>query len=81
MLKYLVPTRSRKLNVHSPKLLKFDNLIFIFILIQVYPLLYVDDSAILDIKFKSFSYTPPSGFDEILVEQTLLWWIISVNFG
>ncbi|PAV75515.1 hypothetical protein WR25_13603 isoform B [Diploscapter pachys] len=38
----------------------------------VYPLLYVDDSAILDIKFKNFSYTPPSGFDEILVEQTLL---------
>ncbi|CAD6191109.1 unnamed protein product [Caenorhabditis auriculariae] len=38
----------------------------------VYPMLYVDDSAILDVKFKNFSYDPPSGFGEILVEQTLL---------
>ncbi|CAI5454677.1 unnamed protein product [Caenorhabditis angaria] len=38
----------------------------------VYPMVYVDDSAILDIKFKNFVQPPPSGFSEILVEQTIL---------
>ncbi|CAI4224105.1 unnamed protein product [Auanema sp. JU1783] len=38
----------------------------------VYPTIYVDDSAIMDVKFKNFSYDAPPGFDEILVEQTLL---------
>ncbi|CAL2051789.1 unnamed protein product [Caenorhabditis brenneri] len=38
----------------------------------VYPMVYVDDSAILDLKFKNFTEAPPPGFGEILVEQTIL---------
>ncbi|CAP27633.2 Protein CBG07432 [Caenorhabditis briggsae] len=38
----------------------------------VYPMVYVDDSAILDLKFKNFTEEPPAGFGEILVEQTIL---------
>ncbi|CAB3410382.1 unnamed protein product [Caenorhabditis bovis] len=38
----------------------------------VYPLIYVDESAIIDIKFKNFVIEPPAGFTEILVEQTIL---------
>ncbi|PIO61354.1 SPRY domain protein [Teladorsagia circumcincta] len=37
-----------------------------------YPLVYVDDSAILDVKFRKFTEEPPSGYGEILAEQTLL---------
>lgn len=40
--------------------------------LQVYPMVYVDDSAILDLKFKNFTVPPPPGFGEILVEQTIL---------
>ena len=36
------------------------------------PLVYVDDNAILDVRFHTFSLRPPPGFEEILVEQTLL---------
>lgn len=39
---------------------------------QLYPLLYVDDTAILDASFSSFQYPPPSGFDRILMEKSLL---------
>ncbi|KAG5896816.1 hypothetical protein JTB14_032058 [Gonioctena quinquepunctata] len=38
----------------------------------VYPVLYVDDGAILDIILDNFSYSPPSGFDKIMLEQSLL---------
>uniref|UniRef100_A0A8R1HXZ5 SPRY domain-containing protein 7 n=1 Tax=Caenorhabditis japonica TaxID=281687 RepID=A0A8R1HXZ5_CAEJA len=38
----------------------------------VYPMVYVDDSAILDLKFKNFTEAPPTGYGEILVEQTIL---------
>ncbi|KAK5978500.1 SPRY domain-containing protein 7 [Trichostrongylus colubriformis] len=37
-----------------------------------YPLVYVDDSAILDVKFRKFTEEPPAGYSEILAEQTLL---------
>ncbi|WKX97257.1 hypothetical protein Q1695_013149 [Nippostrongylus brasiliensis] len=37
-----------------------------------YPLLYVDESAILDVKFRKFTEDPPNGYGEILAEQTLL---------
>ncbi|KAJ8933727.1 hypothetical protein NQ314_013857 [Rhamnusium bicolor] len=38
----------------------------------VYPALYVDDGAILDIILDNFNYSPPSGFDKIMLEQSLL---------
>ncbi|XP_049887161.1 SPRY domain-containing protein 7 [Pectinophora gossypiella] len=38
----------------------------------VYPALYVDDGAILDVILENFLYPPPSGFEKIMVEQSLL---------
>ncbi|KAK6633328.1 hypothetical protein RUM43_000896 [Polyplax serrata] len=38
----------------------------------VYPCLYVDDGAILDIIVDNFCHQPPSGFDKIMIEQSLL---------
>ncbi|CAG9826238.1 unnamed protein product [Diabrotica balteata] len=38
----------------------------------VYPALYVDDGAILDIILDNFNHPPPSGFDKIMLEQSLL---------
>ncbi|XP_019879448.1 SPRY domain-containing protein 7 [Aethina tumida] len=38
----------------------------------VYPALYVDDGAILDIILENFNHTPPAGFDKIMLEQSLL---------
>ncbi|XP_040156355.1 SPRY domain-containing protein 7 [Anopheles arabiensis] len=38
----------------------------------VYPCLFVDDGAILDIVLDNFAYGPPPGFERILVEQSLL---------
>ncbi|KAJ8974924.1 hypothetical protein NQ317_010207 [Molorchus minor] len=38
----------------------------------VYPALYVDDGAILDIILDNFNYPPPSGFEAIMLEQSLL---------
>lgn len=40
--------------------------------VGVYPVVYVDDGAILDTSFTTFTYPPPSGFDRILAEKTLL---------
>ncbi|XP_076030621.1 SPRY domain-containing protein 7 [Oratosquilla oratoria] len=38
----------------------------------VYPVLYVDDGAIMDIIFDNFSYGPPPGYDGIMIEKSLL---------
>ncbi|XP_059049037.1 SPRY domain-containing protein 7 [Achroia grisella] len=38
----------------------------------VYPALYVDDGAILDINLENFLYPPPAGYEKIMVEQSLL---------
>ncbi|XP_013148463.1 PREDICTED: SPRY domain-containing protein 7 [Papilio polytes] len=38
----------------------------------VFPALYVDDGAILDIILDNFRYPPPSGYEKIMVEQSLL---------
>ncbi|KAK0404040.1 hypothetical protein QR680_017255 [Steinernema hermaphroditum] len=38
---------------------------------QVFPVVYVDN-AILDVKFRSFSFDAPPGYEEIMLEQTLL---------
>uniref|UniRef100_A0A6J0U293 SPRY domain-containing protein 7 n=1 Tax=Pogona vitticeps TaxID=103695 RepID=A0A6J0U293_9SAUR len=37
----------------------------------VFPVVYVDDSAILDCQFSDFYHTPPSGFEKILFEQQI----------
>ncbi|CRK88408.1 CLUMA_CG002183, isoform A [Clunio marinus] len=39
---------------------------------EIYPLLVVDDGAILDLIVDNFNYQIPSGYDKIMVEQTLL---------
>ncbi|KAL5005452.1 hypothetical protein ScPMuIL_018908 [Solemya velum] len=38
----------------------------------VYPVFYVDDSAVLDVQFSKFYSSPPDGFDSIMIEQSLL---------
>ncbi|KAL4705005.1 hypothetical protein ACJJTC_009793 [Scirpophaga incertulas] len=38
----------------------------------VFPALYVDDGAILDINLDNFLYPPPPGYEKIMVEQSLL---------
>ncbi|XKL60964.1 hypothetical protein PGB90_008021 [Kerria lacca] len=38
----------------------------------VYPAIYVDDGAIMDIILDNFVYAPPNGFQKIMVEQSLL---------
>lgn len=38
---------------------------------KVYPVLYVDESAILDVQFSNFYFTPPNGFREIMIEQQI----------
>ncbi|PNJ60395.1 SPRY domain-containing protein 7 isoform X5 [Pongo pygmaeus] len=37
----------------------------------VYPVVYVDDSAILDCQFSEFYHMPPPGFEKILFEQQI----------
>lgn len=39
---------------------------------EIYPCLYVDDGAILDLIVDNFNFQIPSGYDKIMVEQTLL---------
>ncbi|GFS85683.1 SPRY domain-containing protein 7 [Nephila pilipes] len=39
---------------------------------EVFPVLYVDDGAILDAAFTTFTHQPPPGFDRIMVEKSLL---------
>lgn len=39
---------------------------------EIYPCLFVDDGAILDLIVEHFNYQIPSGYDKIMVEQTLL---------
>lgn len=38
----------------------------------VYPVLYVDDGAILDLILDNFAHPPPTGFEKIMLEQSLL---------
>lgn len=40
--------------------------------VGLYPVVYVDDGAILDTSFTTFTYPPPPGYDRILAEKTLL---------
>jgi hypothetical protein len=52
-----------KLNSQTPKG-EYNN--------EIYPCLFVDDGAILDLIVDNFHYSVPSGYDKIMVEQTLL---------
>lgn len=38
----------------------------------VYPFLFVDAGAVLEVLFDAFAYQPPSGFRQILIEQSIL---------
>ena len=38
----------------------------------VFPVIYVDEGAILDVQFSGFYHSPPSGFSQILQEKTIL---------
>ena len=37
-----------------------------------FPVVYVDDGAVLDVRFSSFAYEPPVGYNGIMQEQNLL---------
>nr|CAG4636558.1 EOG090X0EPP [Eubosmina coregoni]SVE70093.1 EOG090X0EPP [Eubosmina coregoni] len=39
---------------------------------QLYPAVYVDEGAVLDVVFEDFAHGPPSGYDKIMLEQSLL---------
>lgn len=39
---------------------------------NVYPVIYVDEGAILDMILDNFNHNPPLGFDRIMIEQSLL---------
>ena len=39
---------------------------------ELYPVLYVNNGAILDAFFSSFQYGVPSGYDKIMIEKSLL---------
>ncbi|XP_014665938.1 PREDICTED: SPRY domain-containing protein 7-like [Priapulus caudatus] len=39
---------------------------------MLYPVFYVDDGAIMDVVFNEFFHPPPSGFNKIMIEQSLL---------
>ena len=37
----------------------------------------VDEGAILDAVFENFNHPTPSGFERIMIEKALLWWMSS----
>uniref|UniRef100_A0A7E4W716 SPRY domain-containing protein n=1 Tax=Panagrellus redivivus TaxID=6233 RepID=A0A7E4W716_PANRE len=39
---------------------------------QVYPCVFVEEAASIDVKFRTFDLNPPPGYEEIMIEQTLL---------
>lgn len=39
---------------------------------ELYPVLYVNNGAILDASFSSFQYDAPPGYDRLMLEKTLL---------
>uniref|UniRef100_A0A915KSG6 SPRY domain-containing protein 7 n=1 Tax=Romanomermis culicivorax TaxID=13658 RepID=A0A915KSG6_ROMCU len=51
---------------------KFDCTVPAMKATTVYPILFVDDGAILDVQFSDFYHRIPDGFDKIMLEQTLL---------
>lgn len=59
-----VPTLVKLTNAHSSNGEYNSN--------EIYPCLFVDDGAILDLIVDNFNFQIPSGYDKIMVEQTLL---------
>ena len=61
-------------NLNIPTLIKLNNQMpnGEFNSNEIYPCLYVDDGAILDLIVDNFNNQIPSGYDKIMVEQTLL---------
>lgn len=43
---------------------------------SIFAFLYflVDDGCIIDVNFDDFVYEPPSGYQKIMFEKSLLWW-------
>ncbi|KAI1303045.1 SPRY domain-containing protein 7 [Halotydeus destructor] len=39
---------------------------------NIFPVIYVDDGAIIDASFTTFQFEPPLGYDRIIVEKSLL---------
>ena len=39
---------------------------------ELYPILYVNNGAILDVSFNSFQFDLPTGYDKIMIEKSLL---------
>uniref|UniRef100_H2YZM9 SPRY domain-containing protein 7 n=1 Tax=Ciona savignyi TaxID=51511 RepID=H2YZM9_CIOSA len=37
----------------------------------IFPVIYVDESAIIDVEFEDFEHPPPSGFGQILLERRI----------
>lgn len=59
-------------NLNIPTLMKFSSHITNEYNNEIYPCLFVDDGAILDLIVDNFNYQIPNGYDKIMVEQTLL---------
>lgn len=59
-------------NLNIPTLMKFSSHISNEYNNEIYPCLFVDDGAILDLIVDNFNYQIPNGYDKIMVEQTLL---------
>jgi len=38
---------------------------------NLFPAFYVDENAILDAEFKDFSFSPPSGYQYLMIEKTI----------
>jgi len=38
----------------------------------IYPVFYVDDSAILDVSFDNFLYPPPTGYQKLMMEKSII---------
>lgn len=39
---------------------------------EIYPVVYVNNSAIIDMSFSNFTFDPPPSYDGILIEKILL---------
>ena len=46
--------------------------VWTYVLCVFFPIVTVDDGAILDVQFVDFSFPPPDGFDRIMHERNIL---------
>lgn len=59
-------------NLNVPLYIKMQNLPNQNTDKEIYPCLHVSDGAILDVILNNFKFTPPSGYEAIMIEQSLL---------